>query len=79
MVIKHQLNTGLANRLAASRAVEDNIRHVLPTQILRRALPHHPTHGVDDIGLAAAVRAYDRAEVGRKIDGGGINEGFKAG
>ena len=35
--------------------------------------------GVDDVRLAAAVRADDAGEIAGEADGGGIDEGFEAG
>src|SRR3546814_806693 len=42
-------------------------------------LSHHPAHRVDDVGLAAAVRADHAGHVGRQVQRGGIDEGFETG
>ena len=55
-VVENQLDGGLGHRLAGIGAVEDDVGHRLATQVLRRALTHHPAHGVDDVRLAATVR-----------------------
>src|SRR6185437_410801 len=78
-VVEHELHRGGADRFAGRRAVEDHIRHVVAAQVLRRQLAHHPTHRVDDVGFAAAVRADDTGEVAGKADLRGIDEGFEAG
>ena len=55
VVIENQLDTCLTNRLAASRAVEDDVCHALATKVLRGALTHHPANGIDNIRLATAI------------------------
>jgi hypothetical protein len=45
--------------------------------MLRGNLTHDPTHGVDDVGLAATVRADDTGQTARKTDRGRIDERFE--
>jgi hypothetical protein len=52
---------------------------VLAAQMLGGTLAHHPAHGVDDVGLAAAVGADDRAQIAGEIDGGGVHERLEPG
>ncbi|CAM5576979.1 hypothetical protein SSTU70S_02917 [Stutzerimonas stutzeri] len=78
-VVEDQLDARLRHRLAGVRAVEDDVRHRLAAQVLRRAFTHHPAHGVDDVGLAAAVRPNHRRHVAGKAHRGGVDEGFEAG
>src|SRR5690606_28173005 len=78
-VVKDQFYTGLPYRLAATGAIENDIGHALAAQVLGRAFTHHPAHGVDDIGLATAVGAYDCAQVAGEVYRGGINKGFESG
>ncbi len=78
LIVEHQLHAGLAHRLAGAGAIENDVCHVLATQVLGRAFPHHPAHSVDDIGFTAAVGPDNRAEVGGKIDGSRVYKGLKA-
>ena len=45
---------------AAGRAGEDHVLHLAAAQRLRALLAEHPGDGVDDVGLAGAVRARRR-------------------
>ena len=78
-VVEHQLDRRLADRLARARAVEDDIGHGVATQVLGGQFAHHPAHGIDDIGLAAAVRTDDAGEVAGEGDGGRVDEGLEPG
>ncbi|MNP97162.1 hypothetical protein D3C85_97560 [compost metagenome] len=77
-VVEHQLDGGLADRLAGVGAVEDDVGHRLAAEVLRRTLTHHPAHGVDDVGLAAAVGADHRRHVAREVHRGRVDEGLEA-
>src|SRR5690606_27594133 len=77
-VVEDQLDAGLGNRLAGVGAVEDDIRHRLAAQVLRRTLAHHPAHGIDDVGFAATVGADHRRHVAGEAHRGRIDEGFEA-
>ena len=76
-IIEYQFDTGLAHRLAAGGAVEDDVGHRLAAQVFRRALAHHPAHGVDDVRLAAAIGPHHRRHVAGEVDGGRVDEGFE--
>ena len=78
-VVEDQLDARHADRLAPGAAIEDDVGHGLAAQHLGRGLAHHPAHGVDDVGFAAAVRADDADQIARKVNGRGIDEGFEAG
>ncbi len=43
--------------------VEDHVGHGVAAQMPRRQLAHHPAHGVDDVGLAAAIGAHHPGEI----------------
>ena len=58
---------------------EDHVFHRLPAQLLDALLPHHPTDGVDDVALAAAVGAHDGGDPGGEVDDGLVQERFEAG
>src|SRR5262249_32944267 len=55
-------------------AVEDDVRHGPPAEVLGALLPHGPADGVDDVGLAAAVGADDPDDVGVEMDDGPVDE-----
>jgi len=76
-VIEDQLNIRRSHRLACAGAIENDIRHGLSTQHLGRALSHDPTHGIDDVGLTAAIGTDDSNQVAGKLYGGRIDKGFK--
>jgi hypothetical protein len=73
-IVEDELDGGGPDRLAAGRAVEDDVGHGLAAQGLRGHLAHDPAHGVDHVGLAAAVRAHDPDEVARKLHRRGVHE-----
>ena len=56
-VVDRQRDLCHAEGLAGGRAVEDDVFHPVAPQRSRAVLPQRPANGVDDIGLAAAVRA----------------------
>ena len=67
------------DRLAVAGAVEDHVLHGLAAQVLGGGFAQHPAHGVDDVGLAAAVGTDDAHESGRAADLGGVDEGLETG
>ncbi len=77
-VVEHELDAGTAGRLSQVRAVEDHVLHRLAAQLARLALAEHPAHRVDDVGLAAAVRADDADELAGKLEVGRFDEGLEA-
>ena len=58
-VVEQQLNRGAAGWLAAGRAIENDVLHGLAAQLGCLGFAQHPAHGVDDVGLAAAIRTDD--------------------
>src|SRR5256885_10640812 len=78
-VVEQQFHGSRADRLARGRAVEHHVRHVVAAQMLGGQFAHHPAYGVDDVRLAAAVRADDTGEITREADLCGIDEGLEAG
>ena len=77
-IVEEELHARSAQRLARARSVEHHIRHGGAAQTARRDLAHHPSHGVDDVRLAAAVRSDHADDVAGELDGGGIDEGLEA-
>jgi hypothetical protein len=78
-VVEHELDRTAADRLARPRSVEDHVGHGVAAQVLRGDLAHDPAHGVDDVGLAAAIRPDDAGQIRGKSDGGWIDEGLESG
>ena len=78
-VVENQFDGRLTDGLATGCAIENDIGHRLAAQGLRGALAHYPSDGVDNVGLAAAVRADYRTHVARKLNRGGIDKRLKTG
>src|SRR3546814_151961 len=78
-VVEDQFDRRLRHRLARRRAGKDHVGQRVAAQAAGGALAHHPAHRVDDVGLAAAVRADHAGHVGRQVQRGGIDEGFETG
>ncbi len=70
---------GHAERLAIARAGEDHVFHLCAAQGARGLLAEHPTDGVEDVRLAAAIGADDG---GHALAGqgelGAVAEGLEA-
>ena len=77
-VVEQQLHARAAHRLALARAVEQDVLHGVPAQVPRGGFPQHPAHGVDDVGLAAAVGADDAYQLSGDGDVSGIYERLEA-
>ena len=77
-VVEHDLHLGRAARLHAVSTAEDHILHRLAAHRKRRLLAHRPQHGVGDVRLARAVRAYDHAHAGTEVESRAIGEGLEA-
>ncbi len=69
---------GVAARTAAT-AGKDHIVHAGRAHVLVGILAHDPAHGLDEIGLAAAVRADDTRQPGLDQELGRFNESLEAG
>ena len=67
-IVEHELHGCSPNRLARRRAVEHDVGHGITAQMLRGDLAHDPADGIDDVGLAAAIRADDADEVAWQAD-----------
>ena len=78
-VVERELDARARHRAALGRAVEDHVLHRLAAQRARAGLAEHPAHRVDDVGLAAAVRADHADELARDIDGRRVDERLESG
>ena len=77
-VVENQLDARAVDRLALARAVEQNVLHGVPAQVLRGGFAQHPAHGVNDVRLAAAVGADNAYQVSGDGYVGGIYERLEA-
>ena len=68
-VVEVELDRRAADGLALARAVEDHVLHRFAAQRRGLRLAEHPAHGVDHVGLAAAVGTDDADELAGRGDG----------
>ncbi len=78
-VVEHQFDSSLSDRFTAGGAVENDIGQRLAAQGAGGAFAHHPAHGVDDIGFAAAVGTDHAHQIAGQVQGGGVHEGLETG
>jgi hypothetical protein len=78
-VVEHEFDAGPVGGLAVAGAVEDDVLHGLAAQMLGGRLAEHPAHGVDHVGLAAAVRTDDADELPGQGHVGRVDERLEAG
>ena len=77
-VVEDELDAGAAGGLPQVRAVEDHVLHRLAAQLARLAFAEDPAHRVDDVRLAAAVRADDADELAGELEVGRLDERLEA-
>src|SRR5690606_1774562 len=65
--------------LARFTAVEDHVLHVASAQRFSALLAEAPPDGIQDVALAAAVRADDGGHAFLELDDSAVGEGFEAG
>ncbi len=73
-IVEDELDGRRPDRLAPAGSVEDDVAHRVAAQVLGGYLAHDPAHGVDDVGLAAAVGTDDAGQVARQVDRGRVDE-----
>jgi len=78
-IVEYHLDRGAGSRLAVARAIEDDVLHRLAAQFGRLGFAQYPAHGVDDVGLAAAVGTHHAHQLAGHGDHGWIDEGLEAG
>ena len=76
-IVEDELDAGPAHRLARARPVEYDVGHGVAAQAPRGDFAHHPTHRVNDVRLAPAVRTDHSDHIAGKIDRRGIDEGLE--
>ena len=77
-VVQDQLHLGVAARLTAGRAAEDDVLHRLAAHRSRRLLAERPQHRVGDVGLPGPVGADDDAHARPELELGPVGERLEA-
>jgi hypothetical protein len=77
-IVDRQHHLGMVARGPGARAGEDDVVHATGAHGLGGVRPHHPAHGFQDVGLAAAVRADDAGQAGLDAELGRLDEGLEA-
>ncbi len=77
-VVDGQAHLGPAQRRPAGGAGEDDVVHLRRPQGARALGTEHPGHGVDHVGLAAAVGADHHGDPRLEVQGRGVGEGLEA-
>ena len=77
-VVEEELDRRAAHGLALAGAVEDHVLHRFAAQRRGLRFAEHPAHGVDDVGLAAAVGPDDADELAGRGDRRRIDERLEA-
>ena len=67
-----------AHCLALVSAIKNDVRHFGAAQGLCRSLPQHPADRIDDVGLAATVRAHDACHALVKFKVRLVSKGLEA-
>jgi len=73
-IVEHQFDRGPRRRLAVDRAVEDHVLHGLAAQLGGLGFTQDPAHGIDDVGLSAAIGTHHADQLARHLDGRGVDE-----
>jgi hypothetical protein len=77
-IVELQRHLGGVARRAPRGTGEDHVVHVLGAHGLVRAFAHDPAQRLDEVGLAAPVRAHHTGEAGLDDEVGGLDEGLEA-
>ena len=78
-IVEQEADFGVVARGPAAGAGEDDVVHAGGAHGLERTLAHHPAQRLDEIRLAAAVRADDAGQAGLDLELGGVAEALEAG
>ena len=77
-VVEVHRDLGVGGPRAALAAGVDDLLHLLAANVARLARAEHPLDGVDDVGLAGAVRPDDRSDAAFESDLGRPGKGLEA-
>ncbi len=78
-IVQHQPDFRDIARGAAAGTGEDDVLHAGGAHVLVGVLAHDPAHGLDEIGLAAAVRTDDAGEARLDLEFHGVAETLEPG
>ena len=78
-IVEKDADLGVVARGPSARAREDDVVHARGAHGLERAFAHHPAQRLDEVRLAAAVRADDAGEAGLDLELRGVAEALEAG
>ena len=78
VVLEGERDLGEVVRRARLAAAEDDVFHRAAAEVPRALLAHAPADGVDDVRLAAAVRADDAQDVVVEVEDGAVDERLEA-
>ena len=78
VVLERERDLGEVGRRSRLGAAEDDVLHAAAAEVLRALLAHRPANRVDDVRLAAAVRADDAHDLVVEIDHGPVDERLEA-
>ncbi len=78
-IVEQKPDLGDVARRPLAGAGEDDVVHARAAHGLERALAHHPAQGLDQVRLAAAVRADDAGQARLDLELGGVAEALEAG
>src|SRR5215467_7514784 len=67
VVVEDEPDLGQSNRLARSRAMEDDVFHLLSAERLGALLTEGPTDRIGDVRLAATVGTHDARDAGEDL------------
>lgn len=76
-VVDGQRNLGASQGWTASGAGEDDVIHLAAAQVLGPLLTHHPSEGIDDIGLSRAIGSDDGGDARFEGECGGRGKGLE--
>ena len=77
-IVDRDPDLGVIARRPAGIAGEDHVVHLGAAHRLVGGFAHHPAHGFDQIGFAAAVRPDHAGQSGLDLKVGGFDEGLEA-
>ena len=78
VVVEVERHLGGVARRAVAGAGEDDVVHAGGAHVLVGVLAHHPAQGLDEVGLAAAVRPDDAGQARLDQEIGRLDEGLEA-
>ena len=77
-IVEDQRDFGGVARRPVARARKDHVVHARGAHGLVGAFAHHPAHGFDQVGLAAAIGADNAGQARLHMEHGLVGEGFEA-